>query len=78
MARAVGIDQFARQRGVSEGKLDACLTDKAGLDKLIAMQKFANDDIKIVGTPTFIINGKTLENGGTWEALEPMLKAAGG
>lgn len=78
LAKAVGIDQFARQRGVGEGKLNECLGDKAALDKLVAMQKYANDTIKIVGTPTFILNGKTLENIGTWDALEPLLKQAGG
>ena len=29
------------------------------------------------GTPTFLLNGTMLQNAGTWEGLEPQLKAAG-
>ena len=77
LAGVFGLDQFARQRGVGEAKLKTCLADKATLDELVAMQKYANETIKLEGTPTFIINGKTLENTGTWEQLEPQLTAAG-
>jgi protein-disulfide isomerase len=77
LAAAVGIDQFARQRGIGADKANACLGDQAGLDQLVAMQKTANDEIQIQGTPSFLINGKLTPNAGTWEALEPLLVAAG-
>lgn len=76
-ARMLGLDQFARQRGISEAKMDACLSDKAALDKLVEMQKYANDTVKIPGTPAFLLNGELLQAAGTWEQLEPQLKAAG-
>jgi protein-disulfide isomerase len=76
VASILGVDQFAKQRGVTQAKLDACLADKAALDKLVAMQKTAND-LQVPGTPAFILNGKLLENAGTWEQLEPKLKEAG-
>lgn len=77
LAKLMGFDQFAKQRGISEDKLNECLADKAMSDKLIAMQKTANDEVKIPGTPAFLLNGQLLQNVGTWEALEPQLKAAG-
>jgi len=77
LSKMVGLDQFARQRGIGEQKAEACLGDKAALDKLVAMQKYANDEIKLQGTPTFILNGNMLQNTGTWDQLEPALKAAG-
>lgn len=77
LAKLMGFDAFGRQRGISEDKINQCLADKGISDKLIAMQKVANDDVKIPGTPTFLINGQMLQNTGTWEALEPQLKAAG-
>lgn len=77
VASLLGIDQFAKQRGVPQAKLDACFADKAALDQLVAMQKTANELPGFVGTPTFILNGKVLENTGTWDKLEPQLKAAG-
>ncbi|NNM77046.1 thioredoxin domain-containing protein [Sphingomonas sp. ID1715] len=77
LAAMLGIDQFAKQRGVPQSKLDQCFADKAALDQLVAMQKTANEMPGFVGTPTFILNGKMLENTGTWDKLEPQLKAAG-
>jgi protein-disulfide isomerase len=77
LAALLGIDEFAKQRGVPQAKLDQCFADKAALDRLVAMQKTANELPGFVGTPTFILNGKVLENTGTWDKLEPQLKAAG-
>lgn len=76
VAAMLGIDQFARQRGIPQAKLDACFSDKPAVDKLVDMQKKAND-MQIPGTPAFILNGKLLENVGSWETLEPELKKAG-
>ena len=76
LAALLGIDQFARQRGIPQAKLDACFSDQASVDKLVDMQKKAND-LQIPGTPAFILNGKLLESVGTWETLEPKLKEAG-
>ena len=76
VAALTGIDQFAKQRGIPQAKLDACLSDKAAVDKLVDMQQKANT-MQIPGTPTFFLNGEMLQNVGTWEQLEPKLKAAG-
>jgi protein-disulfide isomerase len=76
LASMLGIDQFAKQRGVTQAKLDQCFADKAALDQLVAMQKAANDR-GIPGTPAFFLNGTLLQNAGTWEQLEPQLKQAG-
>lgn len=77
LATIIGADQFARQRGVPEAKLNACLADKAALDKLVEVQKYANETVQIPGTPAFLLNGQLLQNAGTWQQLEPQLKAAG-
>lgn len=77
IATLVGLDEFARQHGIADAKLKTCLADKAELDQLVSMQKVANDQIKIQGTPSFLINGKLLDATATWELLEPQLIAAG-
>jgi protein-disulfide isomerase len=77
LASMLGIDQFAKQRGVPQAKLDQCFADKAALDQLVAMQKKANEIPNFAGTPTFLLNGTMLQNAGTWEQLEPQLKQAG-
>ena len=38
----------------------------------------ANQQYNVSGTPTFILNGRKLENVGDWAQLQPALKAAGG
>jgi protein-disulfide isomerase len=76
LAGITGVDQFAKQRGIPQAKLDACLSDKAAVDKLVDMQQKANA-LPIPGTPTFLLNGQMLDNVGTWEQLEPKLKEAG-
>lgn len=76
LAALLGIDSFAKQRGIPQAKLDACFADEASINKLIEMQKTANE-IPIPGTPAFLLNGKLLESVGTWEQLEPKLKEAG-
>lgn len=76
VASLLGIDSFAKQRGIPQAKLDACFADQAAIDKLVDMQKKANE-MQIPGTPAFFINGTLLENVGTWEHLEPKLKEAG-
>lgn len=76
VAALTGIDQFAKQRGIPQAKLDACLSDKASVDKLVDMQQKANT-MQIPGTPAFFLNGQLLQSVGTWEQLEPELKKAG-
>ena len=76
VAALTGIDQFAKQRGIPQAKLDACLSDKATVDKLVDMQQKANT-MQIPGTPAFFLNGQLLQSVGTWEQLEPELKKAG-
>lgn len=77
LADQVGLDEFAQTRGISADQASACLSDKAALDELINMQKAANEQYQIPGTPAFLINGELVTDAGTWEALEPKLRAAG-
>lgn len=76
LAAMLGIDTFAKQRGIPQTKLDACFNDQASVNKLVEMQKKANE-LPIPGTPAFLLNGALLQNVGTWDQLEPKLKEAG-
>jgi protein-disulfide isomerase len=75
LVQATGVDQFLRQRGMPEGKINACLADRANLEKLV---KITDLGVKegVTGTPSFFINGKLAEDVGTWPALEKALQAA--
>jgi protein-disulfide isomerase len=48
---------IGRQAGLSAQAVEDCLKDQAMQDKISAGQKFAEDVLKVEGTPTFFING---------------------
>jgi protein-disulfide isomerase len=72
--RASGVDQFFRQRGMPESKINACLANRAELEKLAALTDRGNKD-GVQGTPTFLING-AVADASNWTQLEPRLRAA--
>jgi protein-disulfide isomerase len=73
--KVAGLDEFFRQRGMPQSKIDACLSDPANLTKLVALTDLGNKQ-GVTGTPTFFINGKMVENTASWPALEPQLRSA--
>ncbi|HEY0043950.1 MAG TPA: thioredoxin domain-containing protein [Allosphingosinicella sp.] len=76
LIQAMGLDQFFRQRGMPEARINACLADAAGLEALANITKRATEQEGVTGTPTFFINGKIIENANTWQAIEPQLRGA--
>ena len=75
-AKLAGLPQWAAARGVPAAKSGQCLTNEKEIEGLVAMNKAATDQYpNFPGTPTFILNGKMLEQAGTWGALEPKLRA---
>ena len=75
--RVMGIDQFFRQRGIPEGRQNACLADDAALQQLGEIARRASTEENVTGTPTFIVNGDKLDTS-DWPNLEARLRAAVG
>ena len=77
IVKSAGLDQFFRQRGVPQAKIDQCLADQQGLQKLAALTNLGTQE-GVTGTPTFFINGKIVElaNTAIWPQLEPKLREA--
>lgn len=81
LARAIRMDEFFRQRGMPQSRVDQCLNDPAGLNRLAESQQVVQRD-GVTGTPTFFINGQLADNAGYWnngnpaQSLEPRLRAA--
>jgi protein-disulfide isomerase len=78
LAEFAGMVEFAKQRGVPEEKLKACLTDQ----KLAARLAKASSDVitkypDFPGTPSFLLNGVLLDKTASWDTLAPKLKNAG-
>jgi protein-disulfide isomerase len=78
IAKAAGLQQWATQRGVPTAKSTACLTNQTSVNQLVQMNSDATNQYDIPGTPTFLINGKVVEQAATWEALQPKLQQAVG
>lgn len=77
IAERFGYLAFVQERGVPEAQARACLADPAKTQALVKSNEDAAKQYSIPGTPTFILNGKVLENTGTWPQVEAALKAAG-
>lgn len=75
-AEGLGYLSFMKQRGFSEPKLRSCLNDQKKIASIANQAKFADQTYKVGGTPTFILNGKTLADVYDWSALEKVLSSA--
>lgn len=77
VATDLGYVALATKRGMAPARAKACLADRAGVDRIVAMTNAAEKQYNVNGTPTFIINGTKAENVYDWANLQPLLSAAG-
>jgi protein-disulfide isomerase len=76
LGKFYGYTDLVVSRGLPAAKAQACLTDEAAINTIANRMKAASD-LGVTGTPTFFINGTKADKVYTWEALEPLLQAAG-
>ena len=70
------LQRIAESAGVSDAKFEGCINDEAGLKALNdRVQTYIKRD-NISGTPTFVINGKTLDGEQTMASLDKAIAAA--
>lgn len=74
-ARAAGLDQSFRERGMPAAQVEQCLANRAELQALSTITERAAREEGITGTPGFIINGDLIPGADTWGKLEPALQA---
>lgn len=70
-----GLYDFFAARGISEDQARTCLSEFSTLEGLAEVSEGYADD-GISKTPTFTLNGRTLD-ASSWTDLEPMLQRAG-
>lgn len=71
----LGLYAIAEKNGESPETLDHCLADESLFKKLAVDTDAAVDNLKVEGTPSFLINGK-LQTVYSWDELRPLLEAA--
>lgn len=80
MASAAKLDAWAAAakpgRGLAPAKVKACLADKKVMDQLVINRNTAVQVFGLEGTPTFVLNGKTVAGAYDWAALQPAIDAA--
>ena len=66
---------IGRQAGLSAQAVEDCLKDQAMQDKISASQKYAEDVLKVEGTPTFFINGDMIVGEAAFEEFEKRINS---
>jgi protein-disulfide isomerase len=75
MVQATGLDQFFRQRGMPEARINSCLADNAGLTRLADITTRGAEQFQVQGTPTFFVNGEKVD-ADSWPEVEQRLRGA--
>jgi protein-disulfide isomerase len=69
------IKEMARRAGMSGDEFEKCLSTDADAKKVLAAQTQAVKDYCVGGTPTFLLNGKTIATGGIpWSELDEKIR----
>ncbi len=63
------------QAGLSVQAVEDCLKDQAMQDKIAAVQKYAEDVLKVDGTPTFFVNGQVIVGETSFEEFDQRIKS---
>ncbi|MGB7407787.1 MAG: thioredoxin domain-containing protein [Pontixanthobacter sp.] len=75
-ADAMGFLDFFSARGLSRDQAQSCLADTDSVTAIAERSDQQSQELGINSTPTFILNGKVLEER-SWTDLEPLLQQAG-
>ncbi len=75
IAKDTGLYQMMQSRGFTPAQLNTCLADEPG-QKMVAAMTESGQKLGVKGTPSFMLNGKLLDNVYGWAALKPLLPKA--
>lgn len=70
-----GLGEIAARHGVDAARARTCLSDQAGLERIVEMQR-AGASFGVTGTPSFAVNGRLAGSVHDWASLEPLLRSA--
>jgi protein-disulfide isomerase len=70
------INRLGKQAGSSEQAIKACVDDDPSTkQKIKADLKYANETLKVGGTPSFFINGERMTGDASFEAFDKKIKS---
>jgi protein-disulfide isomerase len=74
LVEVTGLDEFFKTHGVPADRINACLTNKAGVDEVLKIMDHGQKEMKVDGTPSFFIDGEKQEGVYDWKGLEAKLR----
>jgi protein-disulfide isomerase len=72
VASDAGFYDMMETRGYSRGQVDACFNDTKKVQALFDVAKATADKYDVNSTPSFVVNGKTLD-AHSWDELQKAL-----
>ncbi|OCC22739.1 hypothetical protein MB02_15090 [Croceicoccus estronivorus] len=76
IADAGGLTDFFAARGISREQSATCLAKPGFAEGIVNRSETQSEELGIEGTPTFLLNGRKLDEQ-SWDKLEPVLQNAG-
>jgi protein-disulfide isomerase len=73
LAPMLGLDRIAARHGLTPAAQRACLSNMANFTQLETISSQANSQYGVTGTPTFVINGRVVNDTHVWSGIEPLL-----
>ncbi|RJY08036.1 DsbA family protein [Aurantiacibacter aquimixticola] len=73
IAGDLGWYDIMERRGYLRSELDACLSDRAAADAIVAASQAGAAQYNVPGTPSFVLNGQLIDGVHNWLALRPLL-----
>lgn len=73
-ARALDLDDMVAARGLTLPQINDCLRDDASAKAILAAGEADRAEFNVRGTPTFALNGETLEGVHSWPQLSQVLQ----
>jgi protein-disulfide isomerase len=68
------LGQYAKLAGMTQKRFDACVNDKADMDKILQRAREARDKYQVNSTPTSFINGTKVEGAQPYATFEAIFK----
>ena len=69
------LQRIGKQAGLSQQAVEDCLKDQALMNKIVADRNYANETLKVEGTPTFFFNGEMVAGEMTFEEIDAKIKS---
>ncbi len=69
------LQRIGKQAGLGAQVVEDCLKDQAMMDRLVADRNYAQETLKVEGTPTFFFNGEMVAGELSFEEIDSKIRS---